>query len=138
MKPRTYQILQIKAGYGGRGVMNHIKVWPCVYPNCNRLLNDVDNHLTTIYCKHHKEVRIKEKNHACYVKRRGETRPNKIDLIIHLLQTNDKASSYELMAYSGVKNSQTFRSDISYLRRKGYKIYKHGGFYFLELRERNT
>lgn len=134
MKPRKYQILQIKAGYGGRGVMNRIKVWPCKYIGCTRVLNDVDYSIACKFCTYHKAVRITEKNHNCYVKRRGETHPSKLSLMIRLLKTDSKVSPFQLMAYSGVKDIHILRSNICNLNRQGYKIIhnKQEGFYSIE------
>ncbi len=134
MKPRKYQVLQVKAGNGTRGTFTRIKVWPCKYVGCPRVLNDVDFSIACKFCKYHKAIRIKEKNHNCYVKRRGETNPSKLSLIIQLLKNDDRVSPYQLMAFSGIRDIHILRSDICYLNRRGYKIthVKNEGFYYLE------
>ncbi len=131
MKPRTYQFLQIK-GRGNGGT--RIKIWPCKYLDCKRVLNDIDNHLTTKYCQFHKEVRIKEKNRRMYVKRVGghvkDYEKNK--LLVYLLKNTTTASKYQILSYTQIKNMDSLRSQITFLRRKGYKIFRKKEMYYLE------
>lgn len=124
--------LEHKAGQSSKwkGVSSKIRVWPCGYPNCERVLNDVDNNILKIYCKFHKELRIKEKNHDCYLKRRGPYKDTKIKLILRLLRTNKKASAYELMAFSYALDKNSIKTFVSILRRKGHYIRNKNGYYY--------
>ena len=133
MKPRTYQYLQLKDRSRGNGG-TRIKIWPCKYLGCKRILNDVDNSLTTKYCKYHKEVRVKEKNRSCYVKRNGVKVKDyeKNQLLIYLLRNNTTVSKYQILAYTHIKNMDSLRSQLTFLRRKGHKIKRKKEFYSLE------
>ena len=135
MKPRTYQYLKIISqcsktrGLGG----TRIKIWPCRYIGCKRVLNDIDNHLTTKYCPFHKEVRIKEKNRSCYIKRVGKVKEfEKNQLLLYLLKTNTTVSKYQILAYTKIKNMDSLRSQLTFLRRRGHKITRRKEMYCIE------
>ncbi len=131
MRPRTYQYLQLKGRNTGG---TRIKVWPCKYLGCKRVLNDIDNHLTTKYCLFHKEVRVKEKNRSCYVKRRGGIvkEYEKNELLLYLLKNHTTVSKYQILAFTHIKNMDSLRSQLTFLRRKGYKIYRNKEMYSFE------
>ena len=102
--------------------MSRIRVWRCRYVACNRILNDVDYNQTCKFCKFHKAVRITEKNHTSYQKRIGCVRPSRMDQILFVLKTNGKASTYELLAFTGIKKREVLRVLIWNLRKKGHSI----------------
>jgi len=133
LKPRTYQYLEIKAGNGTKGSSTRIKVWPCAYIGCKRILNDVDNHLKTKYCKFHKPISIQEKNRRCYVKRNGLVKDyEKNKLFLYLLKNNKTVSKYQILAYTQIKNMDSLRSQLTFLRRQGHKITRRMEMYSLE------
>ncbi len=127
--------LQHKAGEATKGVSSRIKVWPCGYPGCQRILNDVDNSITRVYCMFHKELRIKEKNHDCYIKRRGSFKDTKIKLILRLLRTKKQVSAYELMDFSSALDKKSIKTFVSILRKKGHYITNKNGYYFYQGRK---
>jgi len=133
LKPRKYQLLIIKAGNGTRGTSTQIKVWPCSYIGCKRILNDVDYQLISKYCMFHRALRIKEKNHRCYVKRVGKLKDfDKSKALLYLLKTHLEVSKFQLLAFANIKNMDSLRSQVTFLRRKGYKIYREKEYYHLE------
>ena len=124
--------LEQRAGahINSRGISTRIRVWACGYPGCERILNDVDHNILKIYCKFHKELRIREKNHDCYLKRRGPLKETKIKLILRLLRTNKQVSAYELMAFSSALDKNSIKTFVSILRRKGHYIRNKDGYYY--------
>jgi len=133
-KPRTWQYLVVKAGYGSRGNGGtRIKIWYCKYLGCKRILNDLDNHLTTKWCKFHKELVETEKNRRCYVKRVGLVKDyQKNELLLYLLRNNTTVSKYQILSYTHIKNMDSLRSQLTFLRRRGHKITRRQEFYSLE------
>jgi len=134
LKPRKYQYLQIKAGYGSRGNgSTRIKVWACRYVGCNRILNDVDYSFPSKFCKFHVAIRVKENYRRCYVNRVGKVKEfEKNKMLLYLLKNNTKVSKYQILAYTKIKNMDSLRSQLTFLRRQGHKITRRMEMYWLE------
>lgn len=122
MKPRKYQFLQVLETNHTRGRVSKLKVWPCRYVACKRVLNDLDYNINAKYCLFHRAIRVREKNAASYQKRIGCVRPSKMEQIIYLLKTNGRASTYELLAFTGIRKKEVLRALMWNIRKKGHSV----------------
>ncbi len=111
------------------------RTWLCCYVGCFYVLTDGKVSLKTKYCPTHKLAATYDKNHKAYVRKVGGIsrlkRINKREAFLYLLKSKPTSSKYELLAYSCIKNMDSFRATVTTLRSMGYKIYRKKLFYRL-------
>jgi len=111
------------------------RTWLCCYGNCFYVLTDAKVDIRTKFCPLHKEEATYDKNHKAYVRKIGGVgrikHINKREAFLYLLKSKRTSSKYELLAYSTIKNMDSFRATVTTLRSMGYKIYRKKTFYRL-------